>query len=194
MNTLSAYLRSLATSRAVLIAFAVQMALLAAMLWLLVPQYQRATGGFVPFDLQVPLTQEMIGIQRGAFSEETLSAYLRFAATDFLFPPAAAVTLILLWAWLVNRAGVAKLVRWYDDGLWLAALIPMALDLAENVLFTRIIAAPVPLPATVDLAVSVHRAKDFALSLTAAVTVALAVGAALGWFRRRRSAERAKRS
>jgi hypothetical protein len=187
MKALSAYLRSRAGSRAVLAAFAVQMALLAVMILVLVPQYQRVSGGFVPFDLQVPLTQEMIAIQRGAFSEATPAAYLKFAAADVVFPPAAAAFLILLWAWLVNRAGHAKLAQWYDEGLWLAALIPMAFDWAENVLFVRIVAAPEPLPAAFDLAVSVHRAKDFALSLTAAITVALAVGAALGWLRRRRA-------
>lgn len=187
MKALSAHIRSRASARAVLIAFAVQMALLALMILVLVPQYQRASGGFVPFDLQVPLTQGMIAIQRGAFSDGTLAAYLRFAAADTLFPPAAALVLILLWAGLVGRAGHARLVRWYDEGLWLAALIPMLFDWAENVLFIRIVAAAEPLPEVFDLAVAVHRAKDFALSLTAAITVALAVGAALGWLRRRRA-------
>ncbi|MCB2106086.1 MAG: hypothetical protein KDE14_00240 [Rhodobacteraceae bacterium] len=188
MTSIAAYLRTRASTRAVGIALIVVIAFILAFRFYLVPAYQAVSGGFVPFDMQFPLGRTAMVIQMGAFGPRTLLAYLRFGIADMLFSPALAAATMLLWAWLINQAAVRQLSQWFAEGLWVAALFPMICDLGENTLFMRIVFSDRFLPDAMDTAILIHRAKSVMTSLTSAITVALAVGALLGWIRRRTGA------
>jgi hypothetical protein len=185
MTRLSAFLFAQGTSRNVLAAFALMTLTGVSFAWL-TPHYQAAAAGFEPFDMQFPLTREMMVIQFGAFDDGIFTAYLPFAAVDMFFPLFAAAFTALVWAWLIARAGLAGLAGAYCRGWWIWATFPALCDLAENVLFLRILAAyPQLTPELIDIAVPVHRAKLVFLSISQGMT-ALLILAALAVLLRRR--------
>jgi hypothetical protein len=171
MERLSVYLLAKATGRNVLIALAL-MAVTGLSFRVLIPPYE-AAAGFMPFDMQFPLTREMIVIQLGAFNDGTFAAYVPFAAVDMFFPLFGSLFTLLTWAWLINRNGAAWLMAAYRSGWWIWATFPALCDLSENVLFLRILAQPQPPVDLIDLAVVVHRGKLVFLSISQGVTVLL---------------------
>ncbi|MDX2143852.1 MAG: hypothetical protein SFV19_10895 [Rhodospirillaceae bacterium] len=169
---MSAFLLSRATGRAVLIALAA-MAASGASFSVLIPPYQEAAG-FTPFDMQFPLTRDMVIIQLGAFNDGVLAAYLPFAAVDMFFPAVGAAFTVLLWGWLARAAGAPWLTGAFRRGWWIWAIFPALCDLSENVLFLRLLAAePRPTLDLIDTAVAVHRAKLVFLSIAQGISVAL---------------------
>lgn len=142
----------------------------------LTPLYQDVTAGLVPFDLQVPLSREMIVIQLGAMSALTPRAYVYFSALDFVFPLISAAFLLLLWAWLVQKSGSVWLRRAFESGWWVWVLFPAAWDLAENVAFLRILLLhPTIEPDVIEAAVIAHRAKTTFFTIAQFMTAALAI-------------------
>jgi hypothetical protein len=150
------------------------------------PAYQSVSGGLVPFDMQFPLTSEVIGIQLALLTPDSPASYTRFMIADTVFPPLAGLCSAILWAWLLNLIGWRWLDALYGAGLWLLPFLAAACDLTENVLFHRIVAAaPRALPETIDTAVAVHGAKLRFLSATLAISAALLVIGAGTWLRRK---------
>lgn len=185
MERLSNVLMSKATGRNVLIAF-VLMAASGLSFNFLIPPYQEAAAGFMPFDMQFPLTREMVIIQLGAFNESTLAAYIPFAAVDMFFPVFGSAFTLLLWAWLIGKGGAAWLTAAFRSGWWIWATFPAVCDLSENVFFLQVLAArPQPPVDLIDLAVVVHRAKLVFLSIAQGTSAALIlVTLVLIWRRR----------
>jgi hypothetical protein len=176
MTTLSAFLLSKSTGRNVLIALALLVFCIGLFNVVLTPMYQNVSAGFVPFDLQFPLTREMIIIQLGAMSGASPSAYMRFAAVDMAFPVIGAALTVLFWGWLVVKSGSATLTAAFQRGWWIWAVFPAVCDLSENVLFLRIIAAhPEPALEAIELAIPVHRGKLVFLSINQIITGGLIV-------------------
>lgn len=179
-------LRVFATGRNVLIVLAIAMAVGASFGIFFTPAYERASGGAMPFDMQFPLTAQMIGVQLALLTPDSVAAYRRFLIADFVFPPANGLFLTLLWAWLLNCLRWARLDGIYDSGAWIMPFMPAAADLSENVLFYRIVAAaPSVLPEAIDTALTVHDAKLRLLSVVIALTVMLALTTAVVALRRR---------
>jgi len=174
VTALSVYFQSKASGRHVLITFALLVLCVLGFNLVLTPLYQDAASGFVPFDLQFPLTREMIVIQLGAMSDAAPQAYVNFAILDFIFPPLGAAFFVLFWAWLVNKSGSAVLSGIYQRGWWIWALFPCFCDLAENVAFLNIIFTPPGVrPDMLEFVVDVHRGKMVFLTIAQAMTLAL---------------------
>jgi hypothetical protein len=175
-----------ASGRNVLIALALLALCIAAFNLILTPMYQAVSSDFVPFDLQYPLTREMIIIQLGAMSERSAGAYVNFAALDILFPPVAAWVTVLLWAWLVNKSGSTRLREAFGRGWWIWALFPCLCDWGENAAFLSIILGhPEPMPRSIEAAVDLHRGKMVFLTINQALTAGLAITVAVMRLRRK---------
>jgi hypothetical protein len=184
MQRLSSYILAKATGRNVLIALALLAVCIAVFNVWLTPQYQRYAAGFVPFDLQFPLTREMIVIQLGAMSAGAPGAYVMFAALDMAFPLVAAGFTALLWGWLALKSGAVALVEGFRRGWWIWALFPAVFDIAENVYFlTILLAYPEPRLEAIEAAILAHRGKQVFLGINQAATAALAVAAAVSRWR-----------
>lgn len=174
MTALSDYFIARASGRRILLILALVGLCLVAFNLILTPTYQAVSAGFVPFDLQFPLSRESIVIQFGAMSEASLRAYINFALIDFIFPPLGAAFLVLFWAWLVQKGGSPILIGFYRRGWWVWAIFPCLCDWAENVTFLSLfLARPAIDPDMLELAVDVHRAKFVFLAIAQSVTVAL---------------------
>jgi hypothetical protein len=174
MRALSNYFLARGTGRNVLIALGMVLFSIGMFNFVLTPQYQEVSSGFVPFDLQFPLTREMIIIQLGAMTESSFDAYTRFAMFDMAFPIVGAAALILLWAWLVQKSDSAVVIGIYRRGWWIWAVFPALCDLSENILFLQIIGAhPEPALQAIEWAVDVHRGKLVFLSIAQGISVAL---------------------
>jgi len=172
----SHFLLSKGTGRNVLIALGLLVACIGLFNVVFTPMYQSVAAGFVPFDLQFPLTREMIIIQLGATSDGALAAYTRFAVVDTFFPVIAAVFTILLWGWLVQKSDARILVAAYERGWWIWALFPAVCDLSENYFFLKILSTyPEPALDAIESVIPLHRGKLVFLSINQAATVALIV-------------------
>jgi len=180
------YLRTKATGRNVLFLFALTAVLGASFGFVFMPAYQAVSGGADPFDIQFPLTAQMIGVQLGLLTRQSIDAYRNFMIADTLFPPLNGMLLVLLWAWLLGRLKSPRLDGVYDAGFWVVPLLPAVADLAENVLFYRIIAAaPAAMPETIDTVVAVHGTKLRLLSMVMMLTAVLIVVVLISAIRRR---------
>ena len=180
MVTLSAFFSRQATGRNVLIALAALVFCIGLFNVVLTPMYQAVSSGFVPFDLQFPLTREMIIIQLGAMGPGSFAAYARFTAVDMAFPMIASTFMLLLWAWLVQKSGSEMLRGAFERGWWIWAVFPAVCDLTENFFFLQIFATyPEPALDAIEIAVDVHRGKLAFLTISQGITVGLAVMTAL---------------
>lgn len=136
----------------------------AAVLWLvartvLVPAYRDITG-FVPFDLQSPLSHVMIGVELGAFEERAaLGAYAAFAAVDFALGIAKAALFIFVWMWLFDSAPTRIFSFLRRGGILLLPLYVVILDGAAKVGFHRLLQglSGEALSATIEYCATVHR-------------------------------------
>ena len=179
-------LRARATPRNLAILFAVVAPLALSFTLYFAPAYQAVSGGTKPFDMQSPLGADTLGIQLALLTPESLTAYTRFLAADYVFPPLAALFVALLWAALLNTLRAPGLDRMYAAGFWLVPFLAAGCDLYENALFYRIIAAaPQPLLDTIDTAVAVHRFKLAFLNALVVITAGLLAVAGFAWLRRK---------
>jgi hypothetical protein len=186
MERLSNFLSSKATGRNVLVALGLLVLCIGLFNVALTPMYQQASSGFVPFDIQFPLTREMIIIQLGAMGPGSFAAYARFAALDMAFPLIGSGFTVLFWAWLVQKSGSAMLLGAFQRGWWIWAVFPAVCDLSENFFFLKILATyPEPALDAIEIVVDVHRGKLVFLTISQGATVALVVISALIQLRRK---------
>ncbi len=181
MTALGDFFLSKASGRNVLVCLVLVVLSILIFNLILTPVYQSVSAGFVPFDLQFPLSREMIVIQLGAMTAATPKAYLNFAILDFVFPIFGAAFLILYWAWLAQKSLSPALKGIYRRGWWIWALFPCVCDLGENVAFLSILFShPLIQPDTIEFAIIVHRAKNVFLAIAQFITLCamLAAGVA----------------
>ncbi|MBL8629729.1 MAG: hypothetical protein JNM81_08885 [Rhodospirillaceae bacterium] len=184
MTALGDFFLSKASGRRVVLCLALVVLSILIFNLILTPMYQTVSAGFVPFDLQFPLTREMIVIQLGAMSELTPKAYLNFAILDFAFPFFGATFFVLFWAWLVAKSRSAMLTGFYRRGWWIWAIFPCLCDWAENVAFLSILFAhPIIQPDTLGFAIDAHKAKMVFMAIAQAMSVALLIGSGLARLR-----------
>lgn len=185
MTALSAFFIRQASGRNVLISLALLAICILIFNLFLTPLYQEVSSGFIPLDLQFPLSREMIVIQLGAMTPLSSRAYGYFAALDMIFPPLSAAAFILLWAWLAEKSGSAALVAAYRRGWWIWAIFPCLCDWAENVAFVSIIFGhPVINPDMIEAAIVAHRGKAVFFAIAQVISAALVVVAAALWLKK----------
>lgn len=185
MTALAAYIKAHATGRAV--AAAMMLCLLLAVLLrvVLVPYFKSATG-FVPFDMQFPLSHYTIPIQLGAYGNAAAGAYLPFLMVDLLLASISAGALMLLWGWLF-RAPSAAFGFFERGGIFLVPIYTLVCDVCENVAFARLVARSLAGEAYADaiqFAVIVHRLRGALLDLQVILTVTFVIIFAVACLRR----------
>jgi hypothetical protein len=169
------FFRQHATGRHVLISLAVVAVLAALSHVLLVPAYREAAAGFVPLDMQYPLTPFMIAIQRGAFDIAVHGAYLRFACLNIIFAMTFAVFLCLLWSWLAAQVPNTFAPHALNYGLLLLPPVQALVSVADTVCLAQLVFAEShdPLHALTDATLQVHRVRYLLTTVTDAVTLGL---------------------
>ncbi len=142
---------------------------LAAAFWPLIAGYQDATRGLLPFDLQASLTAAELQHQLTLLSVQSRYYYGAFAALDFLFPPTLAVAIGLLWLYLARWSGL----RLPPALLFLPASSALC-DWCENIGYlTTIIGTQNHAAAAAHWALAARDAKQLALLINLAATLAL---------------------
>jgi hypothetical protein len=100
-----------------------------------VGEEMKALIGFLPFDLQTPITLEQVQTQLPVYTDASRGVYARFLAWDYAFPLFVSITLCLILARSLTT--FYKLRSRAFNGNWLI-LFPLnaaVMDWLENVLF-----------------------------------------------------------
>ena len=158
----------------------------AACIWIfnvvITPPFEAATSGYRPIDLQFPITVDLLQEQLPAYGPDSRRIYVWFQVVDFIFPALAGLFTALLWAWMVNLAGLAILDRLAGAGLLLVPFVPAVFDWLENVGFLILVFAYPPLPMGVaEISVVLREIKLIAMTVNGTLTgliVVLALGSA----------------
>ena len=151
---------------------------------LALPAYRAVASGLDPFDIQFPLTREMVAIQRGAFGVGVAPAYVSFAILNSLFQGMTAVFYALFWAWIMAKSP-RPLAR---GALLVFPVLAVVCGIAENAGFLILVFSNAhdPRHDVTTATLAVHRVKFFLRDADMAITLTLAAFAM--YFRRRASA------
>ncbi len=189
---MNARFRSLATDRNVVALFLGLCVTLLVTHVLIVPVYKVFASGFAPLDVQYPLTQEMVAIQRGAMGAGVETVYLAFALLDVATQWVIAVFFALLWAWITVKVPHPSFDRLLSRGLLLFPFLVAVCDIGENAGFALLVIADPhdPLHDITRLTLSVHRVRVLLGDATMAITIVLISFGA--YFRRQRTQEHAQ--
>lgn len=137
MQTMTHFLVRSARWWTVLLMFALNFVNFRLLFWL-EEQFVALTGKPV-FDTQNNLTKEGILAELPLYINEARTAYLNFAAYDFIFPLIAAFSLAFLWAWLLRnmtwRVGTIVLAWNIPSVPFLATLF----DWGENIFLLSVV-------------------------------------------------------
>jgi len=157
----------------------------------LAPVYRDLTG-FLPFDLQVPLSRFMIGVELGAFDgASAISAYVIFAAIHFAFGIAVAALFTLLWAWLFSLTSSRVFAFLKRGGILMVPWYVVIVDLLGKVGFYRLLGG-LQWPAyalTIELCAPLHRFKFAMADIRNYVTIAFVLIVVVDIVRRRNARE-----
>jgi hypothetical protein len=152
-----------------------------------VGEEMKALIGFLPFDLQTPITLEQVQSQLPAYTDASRNLYARFLAWDYLFPLFVSITLCLILARSLTT--FYKLRSQTFTGSWLI-LVPLnaaVMDWLENILFALTVwVSPAWAPAAV-LVKSFKVIFSVIISSSGVLIFALAMLVASGLQRRRNS-------
>jgi hypothetical protein len=154
-----------------------------------VGEEMKALIGFLPFDLQTPITLEQIQTQLPVYTDASRGVYARFLAWDYTFPLFVSITLCLILA--------RSLTTFYNlrsqtfNGSWLI-LFPLnaaAMDWLENVLFALTVwVSPSWAPAAV-IVKSIKVIFSVIISSSGVLVFALVMLIVSGWRRLRPSGQ-----
>lgn len=152
-----------------------------------------AITGLPVLDTQNNLTASALTAQLPLYQGAALSAYLRFAAFDWVFPFVAALFQAVLWALLlrINRSNIAQRLLNWNLPLW--AFVTTGFDYLENISLLSILAlGPSRVEWLADVAILCKRLKLAGLTSSFAVTIGVHLFALRYWlvllWRRRQQA------
>jgi hypothetical protein len=91
--------------------------------------------GFLPFDLQTPITLEQVNSQLPAYTDASRSVYARFLAWDYLFPLFVSIMLCLILARSLTTFYKLRSQTFRGNWLILVPLNAAVMDWLENILF-----------------------------------------------------------
>jgi len=150
----------------------------------------RAQTGFLPFDLQFPLTQFMIGIELGAFKRGTAtSAYVAFVAANLAYIVALAWFFTALWMWIFTKQPNRVFHFLTRGGILMMPTYIVVMDIAAKVCFYMIVEGHrTDLYADiVAVAVTIHRLKFAVIDIRDYLTLGFLAAAALSILHKRRT-------
>ena len=175
------FLASFATVRGLIISAGVTGALGLASRLALSANYRGITG-FLPFDLQFPLSAFMVAVELGAFDKGVaLSSYAYFAIVDIAFVLATAWLFTLYWTWLFIKSPTRLFTFLVRGGIQLLPSYIVVLDLAAKAGFFRVLGSPAghSSSAGIEFTIAVHRLKYAVIDIRNLLTVAFLLAIAL---------------
>ena len=150
--------------------------------YVVAPAY-REIAGFLPFDLQYPLSRFMIGVELGTFDGATaIKAYVLFAAVHFALGIVVAALFTLFWAWLFLKVPTRLFSFLRRGGILMVPWYVVPVDLLGKIGFFRLLGGlswP-PYDLTIELCAPINRFKfamvDIRNYLTVAFVLVIVVG------------------
>ena len=140
------------------------------------PEFQAATDGLRPLDLNRNLDTATIYSELPDYTAESRAIYLRFALADFVYPFAAAAFFALLWSRLFRGASHPLAVRAVSGGMLALPLTFMLIDWAENIGFLIVIFGyPERFPSVAAIAATLKGVKSYVLYSVMLLTVVFAL-------------------
>jgi hypothetical protein len=152
-----------------------------------VGEEMKAEIGFLPFDLQTPITLEQVQTQLPAYTDASRNLYARFLAWDYLFPLFVSITLCLILARSLTTFYKLRSQNFNGNWLILFPLNAAVMDWLENVLFALTVWVS---PSWAPAAVMVKSFKvifSVIISSSGVLVFALVMLIASGWRRLRPS-------
>ena len=142
----------------------------------------REVAGFEPFDLQAPLSRNMLAIELGTMDKGTaMGFYIPFMAIDVLFAVASAFVYALFWGWLFAKVPTRLFAFLRQGGILLAPFAAIFCDLAAKGGFVRLLhglSGPA-YAAAIEFSVTAHRFKYAFVDLRNYLSVAFVLVACI---------------
>jgi hypothetical protein len=142
--------------------------------YIFAPMYMEIAG-FLPFDLQFPLSRFMIGVELGTFEGAVaIKPYVLFAVVHFGYVAAVAALFTLFWRWLLTTSATRMLVFFRRGGILMIPSYVVVVDLLAKVGFFRLLGGfDWPSPGlAVDVCASIHRFKFAMVDIRNYLTIA----------------------
>jgi hypothetical protein len=151
-------------------------------------EFAKVTHGYIPLDLQFPLTVDGIFEQLPAYNSASKSWYQIFAFIDFVFPPLASLFVVMLWGVIIKYYASPLLLSLGMRGWLLLPMISALLDWLENIGLLYVVHAfpEVEAYGVADLAVNFRILKLASLAALAGLTVfilIISMNHKYGWVR-----------
>jgi hypothetical protein len=152
-----------------------------------VGEEMKALIGFLPFDLQTPITLEQVTLQLPAYTDASRSVYARFLAWDYLFPLFVSIMLCLILARSLTTFYKLRSQTFQGNWLILFPLNAAVMDWLENILFALTVwVSPAWAPAAV-LVKSIKVIFSVIISSSGVLIFALVMLIAIGLQRLRKT-------
>jgi hypothetical protein len=140
-------------------------------------EFAKVTQGYIPLDLQFPLTVDGIFEQLPAYSSASKSWYQIFGFIDFIFPPLASLFVVMLWGVIIKYYASPLLLLLGMRGWLLLPMISALLDWLENIGLLYVVAVfpVVEAYGVAELAVNLRILKLASLVALAGLTVVILI-------------------
>jgi len=153
----------------------------------------RGAAGFLPFDLQFPLTKFMIAVELGAIDKAAaMMPYAFFVAADLTYMLAAAGLFTLGWLWLFAKFPMPLFAFLRRGGVAMLPFYVVILDIVTKVEFFRLIGglSGEDYADALEFSVTVHRLKFALMEIRNYLTAGFVLAAVFGIFFARTSRAR----
>jgi hypothetical protein len=140
-------------------------------------EFAKVTHGYIPLDLQFPLTVDGIFEQLPAYTSASKRWYQIFVVIDFIFPPVASLFVVMLWGVTIKHYAQPLLLSLARRGWLLLPMISALLDWLENIglLYVVHVFPVVEAYGVAELAVNLRILKLASLAALAGLTVVILI-------------------
>jgi hypothetical protein len=138
-------------------------------------EFAKVTQGYIPLDLQFPLTVDHIFEQLPAYNSDSMRWYKIFGFMDFIFPPVASLLVVMVWGVTIKHYVQPLLLSLAKRGWLLLPMISALLDWLENIglLYVVTVFPEVEAYGVAELAVNLRILKLASLALLAGLTLVI---------------------
>ena len=151
-------------------------------------EFAKVTQGYIPLDLQFPLTVDHIFEQLPAYNSDSKRWYQIFGFMDFIFPPLASLFVVMLWGVIIKYFASPFLLSMGKRGWLLLPMISALLDWLENIglLYVVTIFPEVEAYGVAEIAVNLRLLKLASLAILSGLTIVIfiiSMNHRYGWVR-----------
>jgi hypothetical protein len=138
-------------------------------------EFAKVTQGYIPLDLQFPLTVDRIFEQLPTYNSDSKRWYQIFGFMDFIFPPLASLFVMMLWGVIIKYFSSPFLLSMSKRGWLLLPMMSALLDWLENIglLYVVHVFPQVEAYDVAEMAVNLRLLKLASLAMLAGLTLVI---------------------